>query len=855
MSFSDLMSIFSKRDNDFQLVCLDFTIDQIDDDLDIDIKSFVKDVYTFNNKDDCLKHLNSHPYYRIYLIVSDRLLPSIFTKIEEMDHVVSIFVFATNNTSEDLKNFHSEKCVGTFIRKTGLILKVIEQIQMKTSIISETNVFSQVEEDQDPFLHSKDTCFFSLLADVNNAARSIIDDRSAIFEKQEMLRECPKHNSRSAVVWYTEPIFLFEIVNKALRTKSTSVIRKFRFFIKDLEESLDLLFAKQILDQWCFSSSSSINNKLYFVYRGQVLSLANVTQLQLFIGQRITMSQYVSTTKDIQVAESFAGKGVDLNGLQSVVYEIDTSIIYEKYDDKPDPEVYYYDISQTSSMKDEDEIIFRIGTIFKVLTVTETSENCWHVLLRLEKCDDYRKKTKANQTPMEVVQSFFYRASQQQNVDVENIINEQLSSEITLRMSVFIRMGHLIKHHPREQLECYQSVLAMIPSTVETNLLKVGYWAVRMRCISSVIDWTAIPLHMYRQTVLNLKGHLKKQLYYELARIDEARGSFSLAKHDYQQVLQLIDNHHEGQAIRDEIRRLDNKVDDIKPFVSQDQVAYWNLYVSLLKTGERAQIDRQCRLFPESIIDFHSSNPTFFENILSHLNSNEYNALINDRSTSLKWNSDDASSLHVIIKTLTDKPLYLSLEKDMTIRQLKQKIRCSFDIPYHPKHDFRLFYMGTHLSNEDDSIDDYSIHNHSIISLIHGPCIQDSSMNHLAQVLHEHTGLTSNDITRINTAEQHRIHRQIYRNQKLMEITMKLNETTLRHGSAMNEEMANEAMNEFFREIFLLSQIDDDDDADSHYIADMSQSVADEYLQHSGPQTSVFQLLDLMMSFCPDKDA
>ena len=73
--------------------------------------------------------------------------------------------------------------------------------------------------------------------------------------------------------------------------------------------------------------------------------------------------------------------------------------------------------------------MLRIGTTFKVVSIEKSSDNRWYVILRLEKVDDYRSKNTINRTPMEIVQSFFNKASQRQNINVENIINEHLSSE------------------------------------------------------------------------------------------------------------------------------------------------------------------------------------------------------------------------------------------------------------------------------------------------------------------------------------------------------------------------------------------------------------------------------------------
>ncbi|CAF3671368.1 unnamed protein product [Rotaria sordida] len=352
------------------------------------------------------------------------------------------------------------------------------------------------------------------------------------------------------------------------------------------------------------------NNKLLVVYRGQLLSHDDMIRLQSLVGQHITMSQYISTTKDIRIVEMFAGNGERRPHFESVVYEIDTSIIYENYNDKPDPSIYYYDISHISHFSEE-EVLFRIGTIFKVVSIEEPSEsidNRWHVKLRLEKGGDFRSKNTINRTPMEIVQSFFNKASQKKKISVENIINERLSSNIIIIMSVFIRLGHLVKHHPQEQLHYYQSALSKISSN-ESSLLEVGYEAIRMRCTSSVNDWTSVPLSIYRQTVLHIDGDLRKQLYRELARINEARGDFHSAKMHYNDALKYTNDCLERQLILSDLERLNSKVDDLKPVLPSNQVAYWYLYATVLTSEEQSLIDHKCDIFHRQCDDDDDADP------------------------------------------------------------------------------------------------------------------------------------------------------------------------------------------------------------------------------------------------------
>src|ERR1700728_1597758 len=88
-SSSNIILNFDEDDHDFELVCLDVQIDDLDDnhDLEFNLKSHVNHICSFIDVHSCLEHMISHWFYRIYLIVSDLLASSILPRVEKMDHV------------------------------------------------------------------------------------------------------------------------------------------------------------------------------------------------------------------------------------------------------------------------------------------------------------------------------------------------------------------------------------------------------------------------------------------------------------------------------------------------------------------------------------------------------------------------------------------------------------------------------------------------------------------------------------------------------------------------------------------------------------------------------------------------
>jgi tetratricopeptide (TPR) repeat protein len=190
-------------------------------------------------------------------------------------------------------------------------------------------------------------------------------------KEQEKINEFDQYyQSKKAIFWYTRDCFLFRLLNQAFRTEDIDNIFKFRFFIVDLYQ--------QLLD---LHSSQHFPSKLT-VYRGQSIGLTELEHLKANIGQLISMNTFLSTTTDPGVASIFAGDGTNHPSYErSVLFEmtIDTTRCHKF---KP-----FADISQHSYMKDENEILLLMGSIFRISSV-EIENNVWIIKLIFTEQED-----------------------------------------------------------------------------------------------------------------------------------------------------------------------------------------------------------------------------------------------------------------------------------------------------------------------------------------------------------------------------------------------------------------------------------------------------------------------------------
>jgi tetratricopeptide (TPR) repeat protein len=170
-----------------------------------------------------------------------------------------------------------------------------------------------------------------------------------------------KYSSDRALQWYTKDSFVYRMLNKALRTHNIHLLFLFRFLIRDLE--------KQLVEN---RSSSRLT-----VYRGQLMWKEEFETLEHSIGELISMNSFLSTSLDRQSAYSFLRQPTDL---ERVLFEIEASP--QLHGVKP-----FANISSFSNYPDEKEVLFMLGSIFRVISIVCDRNAVWTVKLTL--CGDH----------------------------------------------------------------------------------------------------------------------------------------------------------------------------------------------------------------------------------------------------------------------------------------------------------------------------------------------------------------------------------------------------------------------------------------------------------------------------------
>jgi hypothetical protein len=160
------------------------------------------------------------------------------------------------------------------------------------------------------------------------------------------------YNSNSAIQWYTRDSFLFRTINKALRSSDVTMMFKMRYFLTDLYVQLDGLYKQ----------SQTLYNRpiIEKLYRGQLMSKNEFDYFHQIKGHIISINTFLSTTTSLQIALSFANSNsLNNDDFISIVFCIETN----PYVQHKRP---YANISKFSIYSDEDEVLFAMGSLFRI---------------------------------------------------------------------------------------------------------------------------------------------------------------------------------------------------------------------------------------------------------------------------------------------------------------------------------------------------------------------------------------------------------------------------------------------------------------------------------------------------------
>ena len=340
--------------------------------------SFLKSIRPFVDSSNCRQFVEKLTDVRIFFVVSSSLGENIVPIIHDLAQLTYIYVFCADKTKHEVWAKQFNKIRGVFIDDVCLSTKLKDDACSLSNINFPFGLFDpdqrtlhDLTKEQASFMWSQLIIEVLLrLPQTSEAKSEMIEecrtrykDNEAQLEKITIFETI--YRASDAIRWYTDSSFVYKLFNEAFRKQDFEIIFKYRYFLLDLYNQLSSLYNQQSKDA----------GKSFKVFRGQMMFEDELLKIKQNVGQLISINTFLSTSTSCAVASNFSGSGEHQSiRLVSVVFEImvDCNI----------PCRPFAKIDQLSHMKDEHEILFSIGTIFRIESVSDDYlETIWYVKL------------------------------------------------------------------------------------------------------------------------------------------------------------------------------------------------------------------------------------------------------------------------------------------------------------------------------------------------------------------------------------------------------------------------------------------------------------------------------------------
>lgn len=199
--------------------------------------------------------------------------------------------------------------------------------------------------------------------------RSKYLDNTVQCEQIDRFRDT--YSRDDAFRWYSKDSFVYRLINEALREQNIPALYSLRFFLRDLHECIAGYHSRFL--------QTSLHIRSLKVFRGLAVSNENFPKLTQKIGGFMSINSFLSTSRNLTHALAFAIPYVGLPDKTPLLLHIDANLYHSR--------TPFADIQQESEIQDEEEILFTMGTVFRIVSMK--FNDGWQIWeLNLELTDD-----------------------------------------------------------------------------------------------------------------------------------------------------------------------------------------------------------------------------------------------------------------------------------------------------------------------------------------------------------------------------------------------------------------------------------------------------------------------------------
>ncbi|CAF1398030.1 unnamed protein product [Adineta ricciae] len=389
-------SFLSPMDENLEIFALLWLYSPTDDqhenaDIQQQLRSIINYLKLFDDIDDCEQYIRSlSKDDRLVILTDDKFALPITSRIHDLRRITSIYIISSDNetTLAWVEQYKKIRCVQNDVNEVIARLKLDHIKRKKLQEPLKINIFDTNQwTDNSPsntnahFLHLQLIIQFLLNTKLTNEQiqenkKELIDLCKTEYrdnaEQLKILNEF-EHNylPSNALWWYSLDSFLYQLLNKSLNAINVDLLYILQFFVHDLIRQLQLY------------QLSSVKR----VYRTYLISADELDVFEGSIGKYISINRFFSAfiSRD-NALEYFNDYEPDNETVKKILFKIDADPRLAKI--KP-----FGDIAVHSTTAHEEEILFSLGSIFRVNSINRNKNHISIIHLILCSDDDHHLKS------------------------------------------------------------------------------------------------------------------------------------------------------------------------------------------------------------------------------------------------------------------------------------------------------------------------------------------------------------------------------------------------------------------------------------------------------------------------------
>ncbi|CAF1186182.1 unnamed protein product [Adineta steineri] len=332
------------------------------------LRCAANDISTFTDADQCFEFIETIVDKKVCIIISGSLGQHTVPRVHNMSQVDSIFIFSGYKTHHQQWIKDWPKIKGVFTDSTPMceaLKKAAHQCEQNVIPISFVGPNEKLEQLDPSFMYTQ--MLKDILVTIKFEQKHIQDYfdycRDAFVDNEEEMvniqRLERKYRSKTPIYWYTCQMFLYPMLNRALRLMNGDTITRIGFFIGDLHRQIEQLHREQYAGKTAADTFS--------VYLGQGISTRNFEQMSKTIGGLISFNNFLSTSTAPNISLGFAQRATINSDEVGVLFimKINPALLTTPF----------ASIAGISKFQREGEVLFSMHSVFRIKDIKQMSEN------------------------------------------------------------------------------------------------------------------------------------------------------------------------------------------------------------------------------------------------------------------------------------------------------------------------------------------------------------------------------------------------------------------------------------------------------------------------------------------------